>query len=198
MRHTHTKRGFTLIELLIVIAIIGVLIGLLLPAVAGALQTAKITQARSDMRQVEVALRQYVTHFDIFPPTWRYTAAEGHKDYTLPEELWETGYLDGPLMDPFNPGEMYRYKAIGFLRMNGADATGLLAFNVPPNFPKSGGESEICADWFEAPVRLIIWSAGPGGSPEKLSAESPADWYPEKPNGIICLYYDGNDWLFSY
>ena len=214
------RRGMTLIELLIVIMIIGVLIGLLLPGVHAAMVLASITQARSDLRQVETALRQYVTHLDMFPPTWRYTtAADRHKDYTLPEELyppelpgelWKTGYLNGPLMDPFNPGETYCYKAIGPVRMNGAAAAGLLAFNVPANFPKSGGTVTTYAikvepngamdytDWFKAPVRLIIWSAGPGGPPEGLNAEDPADWYPEKPNGIICLYYDGNDWLYSY
>ena len=206
------RRGMTLIELLVVIMIIGILIGLLLPGVHAAMVLATITQTRSDMRQVETALRQYVTHVEppMFPPTWRYTtAADRHKDYTLPEELypperpeelWKKGYLNSPLMDPFNPGETYCYKAIGPVRMNGAAPTTLLTFSVPANFPKSGGTptTYTYADWFKAPVRLIIWSAGPGGPPEGLTAEDPANWYPERPNGIICLYYDGNDWLFSY
>jgi hypothetical protein len=180
---------------------------------------ATITQARSDMRQVETALRQYVTHLDMFPPTWRYTtAADRHKDYTLPEELyppeqpdelWKTGYLNGPLMDPFNPGETYCYKALGQVRKNGAAPTWDMGFtfNVPANFPKSGGAvtKYTYADWFKASVRLIIWSAGPSGPPvetcyttDGVNAEDPANWYPERPNGIVCLYYDGNDWLFSY
>ena len=199
------RRGMTLIELLVVIMIIGILIGLLLPGVHAAMVLATITQARSDMRQVETALRQYVTHVEppMFPPTWRYTtAADRHKDYTLPDELREKGYLDVLLMDPFNPGETYCYKALGQVRMNGAAQTWDMGFtfNVPANFPKSGGTptTYTYADWFKAPVRLIIWSAGPGGPPEGLTAEDPANWYPERPNGIICLYYDGNDWLFSY
>jgi type II secretory pathway pseudopilin PulG len=227
----------TLIELLVVIMIIGILIGLLLPGVHAAMVAATITQARSDMRQVEVALRQYVTHVEppIFPPTRQYTAPGQYDlDYCLPQELFPkdlwgsgtnlngTGYLDGPLADPFqvvrsgslNTQQMelargYRYKALGAVSVNGAAATGFLAFNVPANFPKSGGAvtTYTYADWFKAPVRLIIWSAGPGGPPVQASytadnppvnAEDPANWYPEKPNGIICLYYDGNDWLFSY
>ena len=202
------RRGMTLIELLVVIMIIGILIGLLLPGVHAAMVLASITEVRSDLRQVEAALRQYVTHFDMFPPTRQYTAASTrHKDYCLPQELWETGYLNEPLLDPFNPGEMYCYKAIGPLMVNDGGPT-LLAFDVPANFPKSGGTPKkeyTYAEWFKAPVRLIIWSAGPNGRPvetcyttEDLNAEDPANWYPERPNGIICLYYDGNDWLFSY
>jgi len=202
------RRGMTIIELLVVIMIIGILIGLLLPGVHAAMVLATITQARSDMRQVETALRQYVTHLDMFPPTRQYTAAATRNlDYCLPQELWQTGYLNELPMDPFNPGETYRYKAIGFLSLNGAAATGLLDFKVPANFPKSGGAvtTYTYADWFKAPVRLIIWSAGPGGPPvetcyttDGVNAENPANWYPERPNGIICLYYDGKDWLFSY
>jgi len=210
----------TLIELLVVIVIVGILIALLLPGVHAAMVLATITEARSDMKQVEIALRQYVTHFDQFPPTWRYTSAsDKHKDYTLPEELypaeqanedWKKGYLNEPLMDPFNPGETYCYKAIGPVRTNGAAPAGLLDFHVPANFPKSGGAVTTYAikvgpngamdysEWFKAPVRLIIWSAGPQGPPDGLNAEDPADWYPENPNGIICLYYDGSDWVYSY
>jgi prepilin-type N-terminal cleavage/methylation domain-containing protein len=227
------RRGMTLIELLVVIMIIGILIGLLLPGVHAAMVAAKITQVRSDLRQVETVLRQYVTHLDMFPTTRQYTAPGQYDlDYCLPQELFPkdlwgsgtnpngTGYLDGPLADPFqvvrsgflNAQQMelargYRYKALGAVSVNGAAATGFLAFNVPANFPKSGGAvtTYTYADWFKAPVRLIIWSAGPGGPPVKtcyttdgVNAEDPANWYPERPNGIICLYYDGNDWLFSY
>jgi prepilin-type N-terminal cleavage/methylation domain-containing protein/prepilin-type processing-associated H-X9-DG protein len=59
-RQVHHQRGFTLVELLVVIAIIGVLIGLLLPAVQAAREAARRTQCISNLRQVGLALEQYL------------------------------------------------------------------------------------------------------------------------------------------
>ncbi len=46
------KKGFTLIELIVVIAIIGVLTGILVPAMLGYIRKAKITAANSGASQV--------------------------------------------------------------------------------------------------------------------------------------------------
>jgi prepilin-type N-terminal cleavage/methylation domain-containing protein/prepilin-type processing-associated H-X9-DG protein len=61
------RRGFTLIELLVVISIIGVLVGLLLPAINSAREAGRRAQCQNNQKNVGLALVQFSTAKNSFP-----------------------------------------------------------------------------------------------------------------------------------
>ena len=97
MKKNTPKNGFTLIELLVVIAIIGILASMLLPVLAKAKQKANDVKSMSNLKQVALALQQFVGDNDeTYPKVYGGSGNKGGKEwlnYRYPESSQILQYL---------------------------------------------------------------------------------------------------------
>src|SRR4051794_39549465 len=67
IRQAVKKRGFTLIELMVVIALLGLMVALLLPAIQAARESSRSAACRNNLKQIGVAIINFETVHKHFP-----------------------------------------------------------------------------------------------------------------------------------
>jgi prepilin-type N-terminal cleavage/methylation domain-containing protein len=72
------RLAFTLIELMVVVALLGLMVAILLPAIQSARESSRATACRNNLKQIGVALSQYEAAHEYFPK-----GVEGRFDRTV-------------------------------------------------------------------------------------------------------------------
>lgn len=109
---THNEGGFTLLELLVVIVIIGLLLGLVAPAVLRQLGNARVSVARESITRLASVLDLYKLDVGSYPSSAQGLDALVQRPTGV--VAWNGPYLQGrnlPL-DPWNHPYLYRNPSV--------------------------------------------------------------------------------------
>lgn len=134
-------RGFTLIELLVVISIIALMIGILLPALSSARETAKSMQCLSQQRQIGIASMIYVNDNNDWMMPLTYSIGGG-KTRTVANLLADSGYIPWDITDTGGGGTSVFVDPVGpdtYAASSSQSSTGLVFVHYGYNYPGLGG-----------------------------------------------------------
>lgn len=130
----HCRRAFTLIELLVVVAIIGVLVALLLPAIQQAREAARRTQCLNHLKQIGLALTNYTDQNEVLPPSATMTKLGGSAF------VWNGWSIQGRLLAHLEQAEKYdqiNFDLVGHAPANQTVRARLGGVFVCPSDPQS-------------------------------------------------------------
>ena len=104
-------RGFTLIELMLVVVIIGALVAMVVPRLAGRSEEARRGVAEADLKSnLALALRLYEVDNGRYPSSEQGLAALLQKPTSPPTpKNWKGPYLEQEPLDPWRKPYVYRY-----------------------------------------------------------------------------------------
>ena len=150
--------AFTLVELMVVIAIVGALVAILLPAVQAARESARRATCTNNLKQIGIALLDYHNANQILPPGAVLREGSMWSAYLLPfleqRPLWESLTID--YLDPHpyaHPNPNYNYPLTNEYANIRACETVIPVFRCP-----SSGLPEHMADaaWSDRRVKARV------------------------------------------
>jgi prepilin-type N-terminal cleavage/methylation domain-containing protein/prepilin-type processing-associated H-X9-DG protein len=167
------RRGFSLVELLVVVAIIGTLIGLLLPAVQSAREAGRRMSCQNNLRQIGIGFHNYETANKHFPTTVSISRGSRHN--------WTAQIL--PFMEENPLADLYDY-SVPF-----SDAANQQAVQYPLDFmscPSTPGGPLLDPQFKTGTPAWHSFAADYGGSvgPNKNQYDAPSVISYPKPANI--------------
>ncbi len=108
MNKTRSNQGFTLLEIIVVVTIIAILAAYIAPKVAGRVDDARISKAKSDIRVMESSMELYKLDNFVYPSNDQGLDALVNRPSGENFRNWrEGGYIKKLTKDPW--GNDYRY-----------------------------------------------------------------------------------------
>jgi prepilin-type N-terminal cleavage/methylation domain-containing protein/prepilin-type processing-associated H-X9-DG protein len=186
-------RGFTLIELLVVIAIIAVLIALLLPAVQAAREAARRAQCVNNLKQVGLAVHNYHSSTNSFPPGGTPTPVLGTPvtgtTNGFPQGGWGSWSAQAMLMPYMEQTQVYNAMNFSFnMRGSGyGEVINTTATTNKVNALICPSSLNQVGTWYGAVWPGNCYFASTGSSISWLGNDPRLGGYVDNPNGIFMV-----------
>ncbi len=99
-KHLSKRSGFTLIEIILVVVIIGILAGIAIPRMGGKTEKAKISQAKSNITALSMAIQEFEMMNGNYPSSLEQLLDESKggpymEKKSIPTDPWDKPFVYG-------------------------------------------------------------------------------------------------------